>query len=291
MSKDKDIVRLDETAATIQRYSDANPIGAMLNSVVDKGITAENVSAMKELVGLYERMEDRGAKQQFTAAMTALQAELPKVIATRIIPNKDGTVRSTFADYGSIMEAIEPYLTKHGFSVSFTIRYDGPRLIAVCRLKHSAGHEDTNEFGVRIGNGPPGSSEAQADGAARSYARRGALCDALNIVVDHDNDARMQGAKITPEQAAALKARAVGCGADEAKLLRFAGADSYEEIRCTAFAALDDLLRKKEQATQAVPTTARRLTPTTRTAPAATRRGPGGVESVAINNDDMEMLR
>jgi len=246
MAKDKEITRLDETAGTIQRYSETNPIGAMLNSVVEKGITAENVSAMKELVGLYERMEDRGAKQHFTAAMTALQAELPKVIATRIIPNKDGTIRSTFADYGTIMDAIEPYLTKHGFSVSFTIRYDGPRLIAICRMKHAAGHEDTNEFGVRIGNGPPGCSEAQADGAARSYARRGALCDALNIVVDHDNDARAMGTKITPEQAASLRDRAKAAGADESRLLRFAGADSYEEIRSTSYASVDEALRKKE---------------------------------------------
>lgn len=247
MSSDNGIVVSEQASAQLATYNGGNPIGAMLNTIVEKGVTAENVAAMKELVGLYERMEDRGAKQAFTAAMTAMQAELPKVVATRFIPDNAGGVRSRFADYQSIMEVIEPYLTKHGFSVSFTVRYDESRLIAVCRMKHAGGHEESNEFGVRIGKGPPGCSEAQADGAARSYARRGALCDALNIVVDLDDDARNLGAKITPEQAKGLADRAKKCGADEVRLLKFAGAENYEDIRSTKFAAVDEVLRKKER--------------------------------------------
>lgn len=247
MAKDNGIV-VAGAAPQLATYNGANPIGAMLNTFVDKGVTQDTVAAMKELVGLYERMEDRGAKQAFTAAMTALQAELPKVVAKSIIPNNDGGARSTFANYQTIMDAVEPFLTKHGFSVSFTIRFDGPRLFAVCKLTHAQGHSETNEFGVRIGSGPPKASEAQADGAARSYARRGALCDALNIVVDHDDDARNLGAQITPEQAKSIRERAKACGADEKRLLTFAGADTYEEIRATKFAAVDEVLRKREQA-------------------------------------------
>lgn len=246
MARDNDIVQAGSEPVQLQTYNGGNPIGAMLNQFVEKGVTQDTVAAMKELVGLYERMEDRGAKQAFTASMTALQAELPKVVAKSIIPNNDGGIRSTFANYETIMAAIEPYLQKHGFSVSFTIRFDGPRLFAVCKLTHERGHSETNEFGVRIGSGPPKASEAQADGAARSYARRGALCDALNIVVDHDDDARTLGAVITPEQAENLRARAKACGADELKLLRFAASDDYEGIRATKYAAVDEVLRKKE---------------------------------------------
>lgn len=251
MDNEQTIMRVEPGSSQMATYNGGNPIGAMLNTIVEKGVTAENVAAMKELVGLYERMEDRGANQEYTRAMTALQSELPKVIAKSVVKNKDGTERFRFADYQTIMDAIEPSLQKHGFSVSFTIRYDGPRLIAVCRMMHAAGHEKTNEFGVRIGSGPPGCSEAQTDGAARSYARRGALCDALNIVVDHDDDARAYGAKITPEQAAELEKRAKACGADEGRLLTFAAADSYAEIRSTKFAAVDEILRKKERDNQA----------------------------------------
>lgn len=250
MATNKDIVKAEEVAGTIQRYSDTNPIGVLLNSVVEKGITAETASSMKEIVGLYERMEDRAAKQQHTAAMTALQAELPKVIANRIIPDNNGNARSTFADYTEIMEVVGPFLTAHGFSVGFTNRYEDGRVIAICKMKHAAGHEEQNEYGVRIGKGPPGCSEAQADGAASSMARRRALCDALNIVVDKDDDARLLGAKISQEQADALRARAVACGANEERLLKLAGAGRYEDIRSAKYAAVDDGLRKREQATR-----------------------------------------
>jgi len=247
MSSNNGLAVSDSAPSQLQTYNGANPIGGLLNTIVAAGVTTENVAAMKELVGLYERMEDRGSKKAYTEAMTALQAELPKVIATSKIPGKDGTIRSTYAKYEEIMKQIEPCLFKYGFSVSFTIRIDGPRLYAVCKLTHAQGHSETNEFGVRIGSGPPGCSEAQADGAARSYARRGALCDALNIVVDHDDDARNLGAVITPEQAKGLADRAKACGVDEKRLLNYAAAEKYEEIRATKFAAVDEILRKKEQ--------------------------------------------
>lgn len=275
----KDIVKPD-TSDTIQRYGSTNPIAQLLNAAVDKGLTAENSAVMKELFDLYERMEDRGAKQRFDAAMTALQAELPNVLAKSAIPDNKGGIRSTYAKYEEIMNVVGPYLTKHGFSVAFTIRYEATRLVAVCKMKNG-GHVETNEFGVRCASGPPGCSEAQVDGAARSYARRGALCDALNIVVDHDDDARVHGAQITPEQAKSLRDRALACGADEARLLKFAGADSYEQIRATKFAAVDEQLRKREIAPKA------KTEPAKPAVKAATRVGPGGVVSAEISPSDI----
>lgn len=248
MNNGTEIVQTGPESVQLQKYNGENPIGAMLNAVVEKGVTAENVAAMKELVGLYERMEDRGAKQAFTAAMTAMQAEMPSVIAKSVVKNNDGTARYSFANYETIMGTIEPVLTRHGFSVSFSIRSEETRLCAVCKITHAGGHSETNEFAVRIGKGPPGCSEAQADGAARSYARRGALCDALNIVVDRDDDARNLGAVITPEQSKNLAERVRACGIDEQKLLNYAAAENFDSIRATKYAAVDAEIRKREQA-------------------------------------------
>lgn len=247
MNGDNAIMASAPESAQLTTYNGANPIGAMLNAVVEQGITSENVAAMKELVGLYERMEDRGAKQAFTAAMTTMQSEIPKVIAKQFIPDNNGNVRSRFADYESIMDAIEPSLTKHGFSVSYTTRAEDGRIFAICRMKHTRGHEEQNEFGVRVGKGPPGCSEAQADSAAKSQAKRGALCDALNIVIDYDDNAAALGAMISPEQAASLRDRAKACGCDEARLLKFAAAKSFDDIRAAKFAAVDDMIRIKSQ--------------------------------------------
>lgn len=254
MTKKDDALAV-RTANSITQYSATNPIGAILNAITDKEITEQSVAALEKLVGVYERMEDRRSEQLFAEAKAALQAELPQVAATRIIPSKDGTVRSTFASFEDIMAAVQPCLNKHGFSVSFDIDAsdDGKRLQATCLLMHAGGHCKSNKFAVRIGNGPPGCSEAQADGAARSYARRGALCDSLNIVVDHDSDARSEGGTITQEQAEDLRARLKAVSGNEAGFLKFAGADSFEEIRTGRYGSVDAQLALKERTTKLKP--------------------------------------
>ena len=112
---------------------------------------------------------------------------------------------------------------------------------------HRGGHERSNPYSVRIGSGPPGCSESQADGSAHSYAKRGALCDALNIVVHGiDNDARMEGGKVTAEQAEELERRAQLTNSNIAAFLKLAGATKFAEIPATKYDLLDDMLKRKE---------------------------------------------
>src|SRR6185295_8599860 len=116
-------------------------------------------------------------------------------------------------------------------------------------LQHVDGHHHTNKFAVRIGSGPPKATETQADGAASTYAKRGALCDALNIVVEHDDDARAEGGTITADQAKDLKKRVLATGSDEKFFLQFAGAATYEAIPAAKLGLLDAQLRRKEKTT------------------------------------------
>lgn len=232
----------------------------MMRDMIKSGVTSENVAAFAELVKLSEHMEDRTAERDFNAAFVALQREMPRVQATKPVPNNDGTVRYRFAPYEEIMEQVQPYLFKHGFTVSFSTRYEEGRLIKTCILAHSNGHSRSNDFAVRIGSGPPKATETQADGAAGTYAKRFALCDALNIVVRGiDNDAANEGGKITKEQAAALRKRVAETASDEGAFLKYAkspvadGASeadivkAYESIPETMFGTLDVTLRRKER--------------------------------------------
>jgi hypothetical protein len=145
------------------------------------------------------------------------------------------------------MAVVQPFLIKHGFSVSFTSRIvDDKRMAVICTLTHIGGHSENNEFAVRMSSGPPGCSDAQADGSNHSYARRYALCDALNITIDKDSDARMEGAIIDGETARQLQeeARAAGIVGEEkvAIFLALAGADSFAEIREGRVAMLREVL-------------------------------------------------
>ena len=219
-------------------------VAHMLQSAIDKGVSADDLG---KLCTLYERMQAIDASKQFAQAFAALQNELPVVQATKAVPNKDGSVRYKFAPYNEIMRQIQPLLSKHGFSVRFSSTNGEGRVTMVCTLMHIGGHSIPTEFSARVGQGPPGSSESQADGSAASYAQRGALCDALNISIRIDDDARLEGGRITPEQTKELERRVMETASDRDAFLRFAQAKSFEEIASSKYALLDASLRKKER--------------------------------------------
>lgn len=222
----------------------------LISQVIERGITQENVAALEKLADLYERLQDKDAERQFAAAFVALQAEIPGIEATKPVPNKDGTIRYRFAPYEVIMEAVRPVLLKHGFTLTFSSDVKEGRVIQTCTLQHVGGHKRSNSFGARIGHGPPGASEAQGDGAASSFAKRYALCDALNIVIETDQDARAEGSAtpITKDEAHYLKELVAETKSDEAAFLKFSGAATYAEIGADRYDRLAAMLHKKQRA-------------------------------------------
>ncbi len=121
----------------------------------------------------------------------------------------------------------------------------------ICTVIHKGGHSKSVNFTVRVGKGPPKSSEAQGDGAAATYAQRRALCDAFGIVVDKDSDgadARVVGAFVSQEKAQELHDRVLKCGADIVKFLAFAQAEVFEEIGEAMLPSIESMLRVKEAA-------------------------------------------
>ena len=96
--------------------ADEPSVALMLQEVIKGGITAENVSALEALVGLYDRMQAKNAEREFNQAFAKLQSELRSVNATRTVPNKDGSPRYRFAPFEDIMEEVQPVLVaKFGF--------------------------------------------------------------------------------------------------------------------------------------------------------------------------------
>ncbi len=224
-------------------------VAMMLQKVIDGGITADNVSALESLVGLYDRMQAKNAEREFNQAFAKFQSELPAVNATKIVPDKQGVTKYKYAPFEEIMDAVKPVLVANGFSVSFNSRFmEGGRIVSICTLRHVGGFSQSNEFAVRIGAGPPHASEPQADGSAKNYAKRGAFCDAINLVVDHDDDARMIGQPIGKALAEDLETRVKSVGSDPEVFLKYAGASSFAEISDERWEQLDEMLKRKEAA-------------------------------------------
>jgi len=244
MNKELQVVKQGDDPVARPQIS----VSDMLETVIAKGITAESVGVMEKLVGLYERMEEKKAEQNFAQAFVALQADVPNVQATKPVPNNDGTIRYKYAPFEDLMAQVGPMLQRHGFTVSFSSEVKDNRIITTCTLQHIGGHKRSNSFTVRIGSGPPKATESQADGAAATYGKRFALTDCLNVVVGHlDDDARAEGGCITEAQAIELDRRVQETNSDTARFLKYAGAKTFAEIPAAKYAILNEFLQKKER--------------------------------------------
>lgn len=223
-----------------------DPIAGMLQKMVDGGITKDNVEALTKMADLYERMQTRDAEKQFAAAFVALQADLPVIEAQTVIPN-----RGKYEKFEDVMNVVSPLLTKHGFSVSFSMDFRENRILETCHLQHVAGIVKSNSFAVRAGKAD---SDTQADCKAATTAKRNALLNCLNIVIRQDalqneeGDGSLDGAPVAFDQSQTLREMVKDCGADEKKFLAYAGATSYDEIAASKydrlFAELNRRLRK-----------------------------------------------
>lgn len=205
----------------------------ILSAAVQGGVTAENVAVVEKLLAIREREQAAEAQRDFARDFAKLQAATDPVKATKAVANKDGSARFRYAPYEEIMAEVRPLLTDNGFSVMFDTRIsdDGKRCAVTCKLIHASGHISEGQFSARIGQGPPGSSEAQGDGAAASYARRVALCNMLNIVTeDVNSDARGSESAVTPAEAEELRAGFAETGAVEKTVLQWLGATSFADV-------------------------------------------------------------
>ena len=204
-----------------------------------------DIDKMERLLSMAERMQAKNAEQQFAEAFVALQNDLPVIVASTVIQN-----RGKYERFEDVMKVVGPLLVKHGFTVSFSMDFKENRVLETCHLRHIAGHLQSNSFAVRTSG--KADSETQADCKAATTAKRNALLNCLNIVIRQDalldedgNDATIEGAPITWDQAEYLREQVRETKSDEASFLRFAGASKYEDIGSARYDSLVRALAKK----------------------------------------------
>lgn len=88
-----------------------------------------------------------------------------------------------YADLASILNHVRPILLKHGLAVLQDVHMDDNRLSVTTVLHHTSGQ--SLRFGPLTG---PAGAKWQDLGSAITYARRYALCSALGIAGDDDDD-------------------------------------------------------------------------------------------------------
>lgn len=128
-------------------------------------------------------------------SLAALQGEVPTITKDSINPH----FKNRYASLETIMETIRPLLAKHGFAwVTMPSTNDAGEPTLKYSLMHAGGEHLDGEMKLMLG-----STTAQAQGSALTYARRYSIMAVLGLVADEDDDgnAATTAAKTAPVSA------------------------------------------------------------------------------------------
>lgn len=219
-------------------------ITQLIQAFLQKPQSEQNVAVLERMFDLYEKVEARNAEKDFARAFVALQADLPVIVASTIIPN-----RGKYEKFEDVMQVVGPLLTKHGFTVSFSMDFRENRILETCHLKHVSGHSQSNSFAVRSGRAD---TDTQADCKAATTAKRNALLNCLNIVIRQDalmdeSDPHNEGGFIPHDKAQYLREQVQEAGFNEEKFFQLAGCSSYDEITDGKYPVLINVLEMKRR--------------------------------------------
>ena len=253
MTTETDIVTTEPTGAIV-RQPETLQVMDLLQAAVDKEVTVET---LERLVALHERVSDRQAAQDYSAAMADFQNACPPIpkTSTAHIASKSGAKYSyTYAELDQIASVIGPLLHARGLSYAWDCEVKEGMLKCVCTVTHTAGHSKTGAFICPIDEQKQMSGPQQY-ASALTFAQRKSLSQVLGLsTTDRDNDGAEgsdgEPATITDEQVTLLRDMMTEASADESKFLAYLGYDSLEAILNTsleaALAALEAKLRSKK---------------------------------------------
>jgi hypothetical protein len=167
-----------------------------------------DVNKLEKLLDMQERVLRRGAEIAFNVAFAEMQSQLPVIQQNGAIV-VNGQVRSKYALFEDINEAVKPILKKHGFALTFKTETTKGEAKVTGILMHNEGHRE--ETDITLDADTSGSKNGvQSIGSSISYGKRYCLCALLNITSrGEDDDGLAAGVnRITDKQAADLQALA-----------------------------------------------------------------------------------
>ena len=168
--------------------------GNAIISVIERAATNPEVDIdkMERLLAMHERITERDARSAFSTAMAEMQGELPTISEKGEIKVQN-QVRSKYARFEDINEAVRPILKKHGFAVSFRTKTDDQHISVTGILSHRQGHSE--ETTMQLPADMSGAKNTvQQVGSSVSYGKRYVLQALLNITTSgEDDDGRAAG--------------------------------------------------------------------------------------------------
>lgn len=224
---------------TVVVNADATSLMAVISRAASDPNT--DVDKLERLMAMYERITDRTAKAEYSAALAELQPKLPVIDrrGTIVVPPKDGKTGHTtpYARWEDINDAIREPLAQHGFALSFRVAKSDDRVVVTGILSHRAGHAEETTLSLPMDT-TGSKNNVQAIGSSVSYGKRYTACALLNITTrgeDDDGKAAGDPGTLTEEQASEVQALMEDVGADRARFLSYMQVDSIADIPAKRF--------------------------------------------------------
>lgn len=219
------------------------PEAAAIIQIIERAASNKDVDVdkLQKLLDMQERVMAKNAEMAFNAAMAEMQAELP-VITERGEIRVGGVLRSKYARFEDINEAVKPILQKHGFAMTF--KTDTTTVVKVFGiLTHRAGHREQTDMVLPI-DVSGSKNSVQAIGSSVSYGKRYVMEALLNLTSrGEDDDGRKAVGPVPDEEG---KAKLEKCGSLAS--LQDAWKALTKEQRATLSTVKEDCKRRIEEA-------------------------------------------
>lgn len=206
-----------------------------------------DADTIQKFLDMQMQVMDRQAEMEFNAAFNQVQSKLPTVVE-----NCDNNqTKSKYANIKALSKAIKPIYTSEGFSTSFSegkseveghIRINGV-------LRHTGGHKESykvelprDDAGIK---GTVNKTPTHAASSTLTYGRRILTLMIFDVATGDDTDGNTPTIPISDEQAANIEALLDETSADRVRFLKYAGADSVEEIDEKYYSTCVKMLEKK----------------------------------------------
>jgi len=185
-SNSQDSTGLQITFPGESAQKEMSVIQILAGAVKDKS----QLEIIEKLIALKNEEEDRRSKKAYYEDLAKLQAELPEIKRTKKGHN------CKYAPLDAIINQVTPFLTKYGFSRSFSQIQTGNKIQVTCYLHHKDGYTDSSTL-----EGEPDTSgnknDIQSVGSTVSYLRRYTFECVVGIASgEEDTD----GNKTSPEE-------------------------------------------------------------------------------------------
>lgn len=206
-----------------------------------------DIDKLTKILDLQERWEKNEAKKAYTQAMADFKKTPLKIIKDKHVSfqTSKGKTQYDHASLGNVTATINSALAEHGLSASWKTEQE-KGITVTCTITHKLGYSESNTLSSTADTTGT-KNNIQALGSTITYLQRYTLLALTGLAThDQDDDGKTSEVKyITKKQVSEITDMINSTESDEAVLLKWAKAESIEQIPASFYGKIISSLKAK----------------------------------------------